>query len=105
MNIGVKASHEARSCMTCGFDPMGGKVTSGLALLRHAPKLAGAVVGMLNQTTLSNREHLALTADALRNASRYSTDGGYSIGYSLIHGWMHGYVETTGYIVPTALDI
>lgn len=84
---------------------MGRKVTNGMALLRRAPKTVAAALKMLNQTTLSNREHLALTADALLNASRHSTDGGYSAAYSLIHGWLHGYVETTGYIVPTALDI
>lgn len=81
------------------------KFSNGLALLRRRRDLAAALGGMINQRLLSTRQHLGLCADGVLNASRCSTDGGSSVGYSLIHGWHEGYIETTGYMVPTAFDL
>ena len=80
------------------------KLKNASVLLRPR-ELAAAMYFMRNQKVLSTREHLALTADAMLNASRHSPDGGYSMAYSLYLGWAPGYVETTGYLVPSALDI
>lgn len=45
-------------------------------------------------------------ADWLLRAQAMAPDGdGYSRRYSLIKGWDRCYVETTGYIVPTLLDV
>lgn len=38
-------------------------------------------------------------------ASSASADGGVAHSYSLIDGWRSSYPETTGYIVPTLLDV
>lgn len=76
-----------------------------VALLGQGRELPAYLYGMVDQVTLPGRAHMDLTADALLRYSCYSTDGGYSISHSLLHGWQRGYVETTGYIVPTALDL
>jgi hypothetical protein len=50
-------------------------------------------------------EALRLGADWLLRAQAQSPDGdGYSRRFSLLRGWDRGYVETTGYIIPTLLD-
>jgi ubiquinone/menaquinone biosynthesis C-methylase UbiE len=74
-------------------------------LLLRSRELSAALRFMRNQTVLSTREHLGLTADGLLAADRHSPDGGYSMLYSLNLGWAPGYVETTGYIIPTALEL
>lgn len=74
-------------------------------LARFAPELVAALRGMIAQRPLTNREHLALTAEALLRYGERSRDGGSAIAFSILHGWMRGYVETTGYLVPTSLDI
>src|SRR5688500_2209998 len=50
---------------------------------------------------------LAAAADWLSAAPDFSAthDGGVSRHYSLINGWGASYPETTGYIVPTMLDL
>ena len=75
------------------------------ALARHSREVLAALRSMRNQKVLTLRDHMELTADGLLNASRFSTDGGYSACFSLLLGWQHGYVETTGYILPTVLDL
>ncbi len=81
------------------------KLSNTAALVSRAPDVIAALGAMTSRSVLPVEEHLVLCAEGLLNASRHSTDGGYSVCYSLIHGWHHGYVETTGYIVPTALDL
>ncbi len=48
---------------------------------------------------------LRAIADWLARAQDATGDGGISWGYSLRHGWMASYPETTGYIVPTLLRL
>lgn len=81
------------------------RVSNAWALARFAPELIASLRGMVAQNPLSNRDHLALTADAILRYGERSRDGGSAIAFSLLHGWMRGYVETTGYLVPTCLDI
>jgi ubiquinone/menaquinone biosynthesis C-methylase UbiE len=76
-----------------------------LALTRNWRDILVALKSMRNQVVLPLRDHLGLTADGLLNASRQSPDGGYAMGFSLLSGWQRGYVETTGYIIPTVLDL
>lgn len=81
------------------------RVSNAWMLARFAPELFAALRGMVAQNPLTNREHLALTADAILRYGEKSRDGGNAIAFSLLHGWMRGYVETTGYLIPTCLDI
>lgn len=57
------------------------------------------------QGCLGIDDHLSLTADALLTFGQKSLDGGSSIAFGLLHGWARGYVETSGYLIPTCLDI
>ncbi len=57
-----------------------------------------------NETQLE--ENILKGADWLVRAQENAPDGcGYSRRYSLISGWDRCYIETTGYIVPTLLDV
>ena len=50
--------------------------------------------------------HMKLAADWLLKSQLASTDGdGYSRKFSLYAGWDKGYTETTGYIIPSLLDV
>ena len=60
---------------------------------------------MRNQSVLSPEHHLTSCADWLLSARKSSGDGGYSALYSPLVGWAPGYVETTGYIIPTMFDL
>lgn len=76
-----------------------------LRVLLHAYEFACALYYSSNRRTVSTRRHLELTAAGLLNASKKSRDGGYAMRYSLYLNWDIGYVETTGYIIPTALEL
>ena len=49
--------------------------------------------------------HLAATIDWLKEAQDVQRDGGVSALYSLARGWHSSYPETTGYIIPTMLNV
>lgn len=53
----------------------------------------------------SHRDHLKLAGEWLLNAQNISGDGGYAHSYSLYGGWEKSYPETTGYIIPTMLQL
>ncbi len=74
-------------------------------LARRSRQIASAFKGMVDQSTTSDRQHLSWAADAILRYNRCSPDGGYSIAFTLIQGWQQGYVETTGYLVPTVFDL
>lgn len=78
---------------------------SMLTMLWHGRETLQALRGMRNQHILSADEHLKLCGDWLLTARRCSRDGGYAACFSLLNGWSKGYVETTGYIIPTLLEI
>lgn len=51
-------------------------------------------------------QSLRLGADWLLKAQQHAPDGaGYSRRFSLVSGWDRCYIETTGYIIPTLLDV
>ncbi len=52
----------------------------------------------------SNIEHIQASLSWLKRAQDVCDDGGAAAWYSLISGWAHSYVETTGYIINTFLD-
>ena len=53
----------------------------------------------------SDQEHLAAAAGWLCRAQDLSGDGGVIGRYRLDQGWTSSYPETTGYIIPTFLDL
>src|SRR5664279_3324900 len=55
--------------------------------------------------TVSRAERLAASADWLRRAQDATGDGGVSWSYHLRRGWAPSYPETTGYIIPTFLEL
>lgn len=78
-----------------------------LSLLRHP---VYTVCALTNQGGAEDTQGLGSCirrgADWLLRAQAMAPDGdGYSRRYSLIKGWDRCYVETTGYIVPTLLDV
>ncbi len=50
------------------------------------------------------RTHLDATMQWLSRAQDVSGGAGVSTGYSIMHGWLPPYPETTGYIIPTFYD-
>ncbi|MGB3723557.1 MAG: prenyltransferase/squalene oxidase repeat-containing protein [Pacificimonas sp.] len=53
----------------------------------------------------SDEDHLRAAATWLRAAQDSQPDGGFSGRYKLHAGWTSSYPETTGYLVPTCLDL
>lgn len=80
-------------------------VSSLFSLLRYGRESWQAFHGMRTQPSLTMDEHLRLCGDWLLLAHQQSLDGGYAASFSLLKGWSQGYVETTGYIIPTMFDI
>jgi len=59
-----------------------------------------------SETVYSNHFHIRLAANWLLKAQENSPDEGYSRCYSLYKKkWDRGYIETTGYIIPTMLQV
>jgi hypothetical protein len=53
----------------------------------------------------SNETHLNATLEWLKTAQDMTHDGGVSGRYHIRTGWSPSYPETTGYIIPTFLDL
>ncbi len=53
---------------------------------------------------MTNRDHIFLALNWLKRAQDTTNQGGVSAWYSLVSGWSHSYIETTGYIINTFLD-
>jgi hypothetical protein len=49
--------------------------------------------------------HLREAAAWICRAQDVTGSGGVSAGYSIAHGWLPPYPETTGYIIPSLLDV
>jgi hypothetical protein len=66
-----------------------------------------ATLDVQRNTHVDSREaHARRAADWLLRAQAHAPDGrGYSRRFSLMRGWDRCYVETTGYIIPTMLDV
>ena len=57
------------------------------------------------ESGFSDQDHLIATAKWLETAQDVTSDGGVCGRYSLGKGWTSSYPETTGYIVPTFLNL
>lgn len=62
------------------------------------------VRSMRRTDVVSSQQHLLWGAEWLLRAQEAGA-GGYAHSYSLVRGWMPGYLETTGYIIPTLLKV
>src|ERR1051326_5381081 len=58
-----------------------------------------------NLRLYSGRDHLLAAAEWLKRAQDATGNGGFSGRYHLRTGWSSSYPETTGYIVPTLLEL
>lgn len=76
-----------------------------LAVAKNHKNLYSALKGMRNQRILSTEQHIRLAAEWLLMAQKKTSDSGYSRLYSLYAGWDKSYIETSGYIIPTMLDV
>lgn len=77
-----------------------------LGLVRHPIYTGRALKAHTKANENQLDESIRAGADWLVKAQANAPDGkGYSRRYSLISGWDRCYIETTGYIVPTLLDI
>lgn len=52
-----------------------------------------------------DQDHLLAAANWLKTAQDSQSDGGFSGRYKLDKGWTSSYPETTGYIIPTCLEL
>jgi len=77
-----------------------------ISVLRHPVYTCNAIANERKSNTLSIEQCIRRGADWLLRSQRMATDGnGYSRRYSLMRGWDRCYIETTGYIIPTLLDV
>jgi len=77
-----------------------------LGLLRHPIYTAWITRSQSNEEGPDLLTSMLLAANWLLKAQQKAPDGqGYSRSYSLIFGWDRCYIETTGYIIPTLLDV
>lgn len=59
-----------------------------------------------NEDIYENDKHILLAANWLLKAQETGGDDGYSRGFYLYKsGWDKSYIETTGYIIPTMLEV
>jgi folate-dependent phosphoribosylglycinamide formyltransferase PurN len=73
----------------------------------HAAALVGQQVGRGRNAAAgyTDRDHLLAAAAWLGRAQDAMEDGGVAGRFSLEHGWSSSYPETSGYLVPTFLDL
>ena len=79
------------------------KIYGFISALKYPKELYLSFKYSFNQKILTNKEHIVLASDWL--VSIQNSDGGYARKFSLISGRDVSYIETTGYIVPTLLDM
>lgn len=73
-----------------------------ISAMSQGPNWLAALRGASAQ--MPDQHHLSLGVDWLLEAQRQAGNGGFAHSYSLVHGWLPAYQETTGYIIPSLLD-
>lgn len=76
-----------------------------LSFLKNYHEVFASLLAMRNTDIHENIYHLKLAGDWLLKAQSVNDDGGYSHSYSIYNGWGKSYPETTGYIIPTMLNL
>jgi len=77
----------------------------GLSLLKHPRAFFLFLKYMRNEEVFDIDTHLAMASDWLLKTQSVGHDDGYSRGFYLYKGWDKSYIETTGYIISTLLDV
>jgi SAM-dependent methyltransferase len=76
------------------------------ALIKNPSYLLTFFKAIRGEEIYNNQRHIQLAADWLLKAQENGNDAGYSRGFYLYKkGWDKSYIETTGYIIPTMLEI
>ncbi len=76
------------------------------SLFRNPIAFREFIIGMRNEDIYDNITHIKMASDWLLKAQSQGLDNGYSRGFYLYKkGWDKSYIETTGYIIPTLLDV
>ena len=79
------------------------KIYGFVSALRYPKELYLTLKYIFNQNILTTKEHTILASDWL--LSMQNSDGGYARRFSFISDRDASYIETTGYIIPTLLDV
>ena len=77
-----------------------------LAIIKSPLSFMSFFKGMKNEVVYENKKHIKMAADWLLEAQKAGSDSGYSRGFYLYkQGWDKSYIETTGYIISTLLNV
>ena len=79
------------------------KIYGLLHSLKYIKILSASIKSIFNQETLSDAQHIKMASNWLLYMQ--NSDGGYSRKFSFINGRDISYIETTGYIIPTLIDV
>jgi len=79
------------------------KIYGFVSALKYPKALYLSFKYSFNQKILTNKEHMVLASNWLVDIQ--NGDGGYARKFSLISGRDDSYIETTGYIIPTLLNM
>ena len=79
------------------------KVYGLLHSLKYPTVLFATIKSIFNEQVYDNKKHITLATDWLLYMQ--NRDGGYSRKFSFIKGRDESYIETTGYIIPTLLQL
>jgi len=77
-----------------------------LSLLKNPISSLDFFKSIRTEEIYENDIHIKLASDWLLKAQEVGADNGYSRGFYLYkNGWDKSYIETTGYIIPTLLNV
>jgi ubiquinone/menaquinone biosynthesis C-methylase UbiE len=77
-----------------------------LSIIKQPKEFLHFIKGILGEEIYTNEKHIRLAAEWLLKAQENGSDNGYSRGFYLYKsGWDKSYIETTGYIIPTMLEV
>lgn len=76
-----------------------------LNIFRNLEEFCQTIQAIQNTEIKDDKFHIELASKWLLEAQSINNDGGYAHSYSLFKGWGRSYPETTGYIIPTMLNL
>jgi SAM-dependent methyltransferase len=77
-----------------------------LSVIKNPQSLVSFIKNTRNEDIYENKIHIELATKWLLKSQKVGCDNGYSRGFYLYkNGWDKSYIETTGYIIPTLLDV
>jgi len=77
-----------------------------LSLIKHSLSFFIFFKNIRGEQVYDDDKHIEFASDWLLQAQQVGIDNGYSRGFYLYkEGWDKSYIETTGYIIPTLLEV